>query len=752
MRPIICTITAATTLLCALSGALLAESFPDPEWRYRLRRPAQDWHQPGFDDSGWRTGHGGFGERSTPGSRISTDWTTNDIWLRRTVELDPVPAKPALYIYHDEDAEVFLNGRRVAEFKGFITEYQVVPLDDVARGAVKAGANLLAVHCRQTTGGQAIDVHLIDADKVPELPAPKRPEHPFKSELITEWGAAVTPENAWAEYPRPALEREQWTNLNGHWDYAVTAKDAPRPSAWDGQILVPFALESKLSGVQRLLHPDQALWYRRPLEAARKEGKRLFVNFEAVDYRCDVWVNNTKVGSHTGGNTPFSFDVTAALNADGDNHLVVRVEDATGGYQLRGKQIDNPHGIWYTQVSGIWGSVWTEEVPEDHIADITVSTSNDGTLALEVEATGRADELPVTISVALDGKQVASDRGSALRTTVKVADPKLWSPSSPTLYDIEIRYGEDSVKSYVGFREVGKVKDADGHWRFTLNGEPIFHWGPLDQGWWPDGLLTPPSDEALRWDVEWLKAAGFNMIRKHIKIEPRRFYYHCDQLGMMVWQDQPSGGANPPWTRLRPDPQDAEWPDEAHAQYMRELEAMIDTLENHPCIVQWVPFNEAWGQHRTVEVGKWTAERDPSRHVNIASGGNFWPVGDIVDHHSYPHPAWPHEHDGGRFDGFIKVMGEFGGHGWPAAGHLWDSSRRNWGYGGLPENAAEYKERYLESLRILTELKVKHGIAGGVYTQTTDVEGEINGLISYDRKVIKLPAEELAELHKPLLE
>lgn len=219
----------------------------------------------------------------------------------------------------------------------------------------------------------------------------------------------------------------------------------------------------------------------------------------------------------------------------------------------------------------------------------------------------------------------------------------------------------------------------------------------------------------------------------------------------MVWQDQPSGGPSPPWTRLKPSPEDAGWPDDAHAQYLYELDRMITTLENHPCIVQWVPFNEAWGQHRTLEVGKWTVERDPTRQVNIASGGNFWPVGHIVDHHSYPHPAWPDELDGGRFDGFIKVMGEFGGHGLPAVGHLWDSSRRNWGYGGLPKNAAEYKQRYLESLRILTDLKSQHGIAGGVYTQTTDVEGEINGLVSYDRKVIKLPAAELAELHAPLL-
>ena len=251
----------------------------------------------------------------------------------------------------------------------------------------------------------------------------------------------------------------------------------------------------------------------------------------------------------------------------------------------------------------------------------------------------------------------------------------------------------------------------------------------------------------MRSDIEFLKAAGFNMIRKHIKVEPRRYYYHCDRLGMLVWQDQVSGGENPPWTRLDPNPRDAEWPDRHHAQFMLELERMIDTLENHPSIVVWVPFNEAWGQHRTVEVGEWVARRDPSRLVNVASGGNFWPVGDVVDAHSYPHPAFPF--DAARDDGFIKVMGEFGGHGYPVAGHLWDANRRNWGYGGLPQTEAEYRERYETSLKMLDDLRGQ-GIAAGVYTQTTDVEGEINGLMTYDRAVIKIPAAELASLHRVL--
>lgn len=308
----------------------------------------------------------------------------------------------------------------------------------------------------------------------------------------------------------------------------------------------------------------------------------------------------------------------------------------------------------------------------------------------------------------------------------------------------------DSVASYAGIRTVGKAKDAQGHLRFTLNGETLFHWGPLDQGWWPDGLLTPPSEEAMVFEIDWLKRAGFNMIRKHIKVEPRLYYYHCDRLGIMVWQDHVSGGKGAKWTFLKPDPVDAEWPDEHHVQFMLELARMINTLESHPSIVCWVPFNEAWGQHRTLEVGKWVVQRDPTRLVNIASGGNFWPVGDVVDAHRYPHPGFPFDQgQGGRFDGFIKVVGEFGGHGYPVKGHLWDADRDNWGYGGLPKSEEEYKERVATSIRMLNELRTQ-GIAGGVYTQTTDVEGEINGLITYDRKKIKIPAEQLAELTRVL--
>lgn len=742
----VCLLVGATTQCCS-------QEIVDT-WQYTLRRPDDGWQDTDFDAAGWRSASGGFGVRSTPGARVGTVWATNSIWLRKSFDLATVPAEPALLVHHDENAEVYINGQAVAVLKGYTDQYQVVPIPASQRSALKSGQNLLAVHCSQTTGGQFIDVHVIGAGNVPKLPEPILSTKPFESKLITKWGAAVTAANAWTEYPRPQLRRENWINLNGHWDYAVTpVEQTVVPADWSGKILVPYCLESKLGGVQRLLDATEALWYRRTFKATPISGRRLLLNFEAVDYRCEVFVNGTSVGQHQGGNTPFTFDVTAAATG-GLNELIVRVEDETEAFQLRGKQTLNARGIWYTQVSGIWQTVWLESVASDYLRDLKITTdARTHTITVRPVVTGGGK---VRVLVKDGDRLVAEGGGASEAITLSVADAKLWSPSSPHLYDIEVFLHDaagralDRVQSYAGIRDVGKVRDADGHWRFTLNGEVTFHWGPLDQGWWPDGLLSPPSDEAMLFDIQWLKEAGFNMIRKHIKIEPRRYYYHCDRLGMMVWQDQVSGGPKPAWTRLAVNPQDADWPNAQHDQFMHEFEEMINGLENHPSIVCWVPFNEAWGQHRTVEVGEWTAERDPSRLVNIASGGNFWPVGDIVDAHKYPHPAFPFEQGrDGRFDAYVKVMGEFGGHGYPVRDHLWDSDRRNWGYGGLPKNKAEYKQRYVASLDMLDQLR-RQGIAAGIYTQTTDVEGEINGLMTYDRKVIKIPAQELAALHTRL--
>jgi beta-galactosidase/beta-glucuronidase len=741
------TAVAVAVVAAAHLDVLSAEGVVD-QWRFTLKQPEGAWQSWDFDDARWKTGSGGFGTPGTPNSRVGTDWKTKDIWLRKRFSLESVPLKPALLIYHDEDAEVFINGQPALSLKGYITDYKVIPLGEAQRALLKKGENLLAVHCKQEAGGQFIDAHVIGADARPALPQPER--KPFLSALITPWGEKVTEENVWAAYPRPQMRRAQWQNLNGRWEYAVTPVERQEPPAnWQGKILVPFCLESKLGGVRKMLQSGQALWYRRTFDL--KPAGRTLLNFEAVDYRCRVLVNGKPVGEHRGGNTPFTFDITEAVR-DGANEVTVRVEDEQEGFQLHGKQTLNPRGIWYTQVSGIWQTVWLEQVGESHIRDLALLTdAASGTVRVTADAAGRAATVEVLVKEG--DRQVAKASGVAGKEIVAtVADAKLWSPSSPHLYALEIALKDDAgqlldtVHSYAGIRTVGKTKDAQGNLRFTLNGETIFHWGPLDQGWWPDGLLTPPSEEAMQFEIGWLKRAGFNMIRKHIKVEPRLYYYHCDLLGLMVWQDHVSGGKSPPWTFLKPDPKDAEWPAEHHEQFMLELARMIDNLENHPSIVCWVPFNEAWGQHQTVEVGAWTAKRDPSRLVNIASGGNFWPVGDIADAHQYPHPGFPFDlGKNGRFDGFVKVVGEFGGHGYPVKGHLWDAERENWGYGGLPKDEAEYKARFNTSLKMLNDLRAK-GIAGAVYTQTTDVEGEINGLMSYDRKVVKIPAEQLAEI------
>ena len=594
---------------------------------------------------------------------------------------------------------------------------------------------------------------------------------PAENTMLTPWGEKLDPSNVWKEYPRPQMERAQWKNLNGLWDYAVTAKDAGQPASWNGEILVPFAIEAPLSGVGRKLQPTEELWYHRSIDLGKKMDGRLLLHFEAVDYASEVWINGTKVGSHVGGNLPFSFDITDVSN-DGQNEIIVRVLDATdkpGTYQLRGKQVQDNQGIWYTPVSGIWQTVWLETVPASYIESLKISTKISGAITIEPVIHGKG---ALRTTAYFNGKQVATGDQN-----LKIETPKLWSPDTPNLYNLKVElvdaggYVLDTVKSYTGIREVGKVQDADGNWRFILNGKPIFHWGPLDQGWWPDGLLTPPSEEAMLFDLQFLKAAGFNMIRKHIKIEPRRYYYHCDRMGFLVWQDQVAGGTDikvpkdapkekkleamaqsewPEWKRLNMTNSpitklDQEWPDWAHEQWMAELKGTIDHLYNHPSIVVWTTFNERWGQHRTMAVGEWITKYDPTRSINIASGGNFFPIGDIADQHMYPHPDFPFGVP--PFNDYIKVVGEFGGHGWPVEGHLWKIQERNWGYGGLPKTIDEYMERYAESIRILGELKQK-GIAAGVYTQTTDVEGEINGLMTYDRKVIKIPADKLRALHK----
>ena len=414
-------------LSVSLGQLLHADRIEEKTWQFTFDMPVEKWTGIQFDDSSWEEGYGGFGTRKTPGSRVSTNWKSKNIWLRQVIDLDRIPQGPAFYLFHDEDTEIYLNGTKVDQFKGHVTEYKIAPLSAGGKKLLRKGKNLIAVHCRQTQGGQAIDVHLIDGRETPELPPARLPEHPFITELMTEWGEKVTVQNVWEEYPRPALVRDQWTNLNGEWNYAIAPVDLVKPKEWSGKILVPFAVESKLSRVQRLLRPNQALWYQRDLSLSGKEGERTILNFEVVDYEMIAWVNGERVGSHVGGNLPFSFDITDALK-DGKGSLLVRVTDATGGYQLKGKQVLDPHGIWYTPVSEIWQTVWVEQVPEEHIKSLTVTTKMDGTVMVKVNGTDAAAK----VVISLDGKEIVTGVGSGM-ITLLVPLPHLWSPDSPAL-------------------------------------------------------------------------------------------------------------------------------------------------------------------------------------------------------------------------------------------------------------------------------------------------------------------------------
>ena len=565
--------------------------------------------------------------------------------------------------------------------------------------------------------------------------------------MMTRWGKQVTPQNAWREYPRPQFRREdKWKNLNGLWQYSV-GQQSRIPEVYQGEILVPFPLESALSGVKRLLEPGETLWYRRTFRHETPAGHRTQLHFEAVDYACRIYLNGTDIGSHLGSSDPFQFDITSALRV-GENELIVSVIDETAATQTLGKQSLKPKGIYYTRVSGIWQTVWLEDVPARHFRMVKMKPRiAEGTLRVLPTLAGEPLKEERIVITVRDGDRVVGTADAAL--SVRIPDAKLWSPDQPHLYDITMDLYErdvlvDRVESYAAMREVGTIRGPAGQIRMTLNGKVIFHYGPLDQGWWPDGLLTPPSDEAMRFDVDFLKQAGFNMIRKHIKVEPRRFYAHCDRVGMLVWQDMPSTGGRPFWSKLAPNPVEDSWPADQHAQFITELKAMVSSLRNHPSIVMWIPFNERWGQHETIRVGQLMENLDVTRLLNIASGGNFFPVGDVADRHNYPEPMFPFEDR--RFDDYVKVIGEFGGHGLVVAGHQWNPEMRNWGYGDLPATKEEYSQRYRKTFEQLMKLR-RRGVAAGVYTQTTDVEGEVNGLMTYDREVQKMTAQELFELH-----
>ena len=575
---------------------------------------------------------------------------------------------------------------------------------------------------------------------------------PAGDKIMTEWASQVDPNNVLPEYPRPIMERGEWKNLNGLWNYAIIEKGQPIPAAFDGEILVPFAVESALSGVGKRMDDTKELVYQRSFDVPSAwKGKQVLLHFGAVDWKADVWVNDVKVGSHTGGYAPFSFDITAALNAKG-NKLVVKVWDPTDkGYQPRGKQLSNPHGIWYTPVSGIWQTVWLEPVTKKHIADLRILPDIDrNVLSVDAKVVGRCCDDMVEVNV-YDGDKLVAVGKSINNEPVEVAMPadrKLWSPDSPFLYTLKVNLKNagkvvDKVDSYAAMRKYSYKRAADGIVRMELNNEPLFQFGPLDQGWWPDGLYTAPTDEALAWDVKKTKDFGFNMIRKHIKVEPARWYMHCDKMGIIVWQDMPSGDKNPEWQmRQYFDGRERQRSAVSEANYRKEWKEIMDYLYSYPCIGVWVPFNEAWGQFKTAEIAEWTKQMDPSRLVNPASGGNHYQCGDMLDLHNYPAPNL-YLYDATR----PTVLGEYGGIGLVEKEHLWVPDR-NWGYVQF-NSSKEATDEYVKYANILLDL-IPKGFSGAVYTQTTDVEIEVNGLITYDRKVIKLDEARVREINQKI--
>ena len=577
---------------------------------------------------------------------------------------------------------------------------------------------------------------------------------PAGDSLKTRWASEITPENVWQDYPRPQMYRLYWENLNGLWDYAIRPKGENNIGEFDGKILVPFCVESSLSGVQKYVGKDNELWYQREFDYALYGKEHLLLHFGAVDWDCDVWVNDIKVGSHTGGYTPFTFDITQAVKKKG-NVLKVRVWDPTDqGEQPCGKQHVKPHGIWYTPVTGIWQTVWLEVVAnETYIEDLKIIPDIDNqTVTVIPEIVNASRDIKVKVEVyaknARGRNKIVSKGRSINGETVEVAMPVdaiLWSPDNPFLYgvDVSVYKGNklvDYVISYFAMRKFSTAKDENGIVRLMLNNEPIFMFGPLDQGWWCDGLYTAPCDEALRYDIQKTKDFGYNMIRKHVKVEPARWYYHCDRLGVIVWQDMPSGGKGPGWVTDRYlEGSLSERTPESEATYKKEWKEIIDYLYSVPSIGVWVPFNESWGQFKTPEIVEWTKNYDPSRLVNPASGGNHYPVGDILDIHNYPDPEM-YFYEPER----VTVLGEYGGIGRKIEGHTWVKDQ-GWGYVEY-DTEEKVTDTYVEYANELLEL-IPQGFSAAVYTQTTDCEVELNGLMTYDREVVKLNERRLREIN-----
>jgi hypothetical protein len=575
-------------------------------------------------------------------------------------------------------------------------------------------------------------------------PAAAAEWQPAKGPLATRWAKDVKPDRPHPEYPRPQMVRKDWMTLNGVWQLAFAREGDAVPAGQDlpERILVPFPVESALSGVMK--HADR-LWYRRTFSVPRDwAGRRVLLQFGAVDWEATVWVNGKKLGTHRGGYDGFAFDITKALQPSGEQELIVGDWDPTdAGTQPRGKQVSKPGGIFYTPSTGIWQTVWLEPVQAVHIDALQIVPDVDGG---KVRVTARIQGTQKTCLIrveAFDGDKIeGSAEGPAGKSLeLPITRAKLWSPQTPFLYDLRVRLTDmagtqlDAVQSYFGMRKIGVGKDDKGETRLLLNGKFVFQVGPLDQGFWPDGLYTAPTDEALKYDIEVTRRLGFNATRKHVKVEPERWYYWCDKLGLLVWQDMPSGDRS-----VQSGKGEITRSAESARQFECELEALIDGRGNHPSIILWVVFNEGWGQFDTARLTNWVKQRDPSRLADCASGWNDMAVGDVHDIHVYPGPGSPAP-EAKR----AAVLGEFGGLGLGVDGHTWTD--KTWGYQGT-KSQADLTRKYEKLLRRAWQLQEEHGLSAAIYTQITDVETEANGLLTYDRAVIKVDVERTAAVNR----
>jgi beta-galactosidase/beta-glucuronidase len=572
--------------------------------------------------------------------------------------------------------------------------------------------------------------------------------------IITRWAKEVSPDNVLPEYPRPQMVRDKWMNLNGLWDFSVSDIIDNEVKDYDGKILVPFPIESALSGVKKPLLPDKRIWYRRTFKVPDEwKSKNLLLHFGAADWKAEVWINEKKAGEHTGGYYPFTFEISKFL-INGENELVVSIWDPTDTYgQERGKQSLKPRGIFYTPSSGIWQTVWIEPVPQNYIKSYRLTPNIDNSeISINIITGGEDESLEFEAEVYEDNEKVICGKSSVLDVLkLKIPNPKLWSPNSPFLYEIKIRLmkndnASDEIGGYFGMRKFSIERDKSGFKKLFLNNQPLFQNGVLDQGFWPDGLYTAPSDEALEYDVKMIKKLGFNMVRKHIKAEPARWYYHCDKLGIIVWQDMINGGANFDVLRNAIIPNIVSGfkvPDNKYKasgrneksnrdNYKKELKEMIDALYNVPCIGMWVPFNEGWGQFDALETSEWVKEYDTTRWIDHASGWYDQGGSDIKSVHIYFRKL--------KLPKDIKtraaVISEYGGYSLPVKGHVWDENKE-FGYKKF-KTSRELQDSYLSLINNELKPLIEKGLSAAVYTQLTDVETETNGLLTYDREIIKM--------------